>query len=260
VISGAEEKVMNYIKTPNLPEKPVKLAVIDGRADNRVLNKLSTLNIEVIKTRVHPGVYESISCHPDIVINHVGGDTIVYAPGTDAEFLNALSQWGFKLIKGQNTPGMKYPHNIAYNAARVGNFVFHNLKYMDPVLKRELNKAGVEFIHVKQGYAKCSIAVVDQNAIITADAGIAKAAETRGIETLFVEIGEDILLPGMNCGFIGGSTGMIDKDKLFFTGSLDKIRCARKIKNFLDAKGIKIIEASDERAVDLGTIIPLLTE
>jgi hypothetical protein len=251
---------MNYIKLPNLPDKPVTLAVIDGRADKKVLGKIGALDIKVIKTHAHPGVYESICCHPDIMINHVGGDTIVYAPGTDVAFLRALSQYGFKLIPGQHILGIKYPYNVAYNAARVGKFVFHNLKYMDGVLRREYEKVGIDFIHVNQGYSKCSIAVVNENSIITADAGIAKAAESKGIDTLFIEAEGGILLPGMSCGFVGGSTGLIDKDKMFFTGSIEKIRCAGKIVDFLSSKGIKIVEASDEHIIDVGSIIPLLTK
>jgi len=44
------------------------------------------------------------------------------------------------------------------------------------------------------------------------DRGIAKVAEKKGIDVLVIE--EDaILLPGFKNGFIGGSTGLIDKEK-----------------------------------------------
>ena len=43
---------------------------------------------------------------------------------------------------------------------------------------------GYEIINVKQGYAKCSICVVSDNAIITADKGIAKAAIQNRIDVL----------------------------------------------------------------------------
>jgi hypothetical protein len=102
-------------------------------------------------------VYEAISYHPDILLCHAGGNSIVYAPGTDAGFVGELSGLGFKLLEGRTTLKDRYPENIAYNAARVGKYVIHNFKYTDPLLKELFEKEGLDFIHVNQGYAKCSI-------------------------------------------------------------------------------------------------------
>lgn len=250
---------MGFIEVPNLPESRVKVAVIDGRADERIVSGLLKHGVELIKTRIFPGVYDAISFHPDIIMHHLGREKIIHAPGVSAEFLDALTAYGFCLIEGKTVLSCSYPGNIAYNAARVGNYAIHDFRYTDPILKNELEQAGVEFIHVRQGYSKCSICIVDKNSIITSDKGIEKAAEKRGIEVLLIDSDEEILLPGLNKGFIGGSTGLMDKNLLALTGSIRRLKSAGRIIDFLKGKNIDIACPDDGKIIDLGSIIPLLT-
>jgi hypothetical protein len=251
--------LMGFIEVPNLPQSRVTVAVIDGRANERVVKGLLKHGIELIRTRKFPKVYNAISFHPDIIMHHLGSEKIIYAPGTNTEFLDALKAYGFRLIEGKTVLSDSYPGNIAYNAARVGNYAIHNFRYTDPLLKDMLEKTGVEFINVKQGYSKCSICIVDQNSIITSDKGIEKAAEKKGIEVLLIDSDEEILLPGLNTGFIGGSTGLMDKNLLALTGSVRKLKSADRIIDFLERKNINIVSLDDNEIIDLGSILPLLT-
>lgn len=251
---------MNFISVPNLPDGPVKLAVVDGRISREIENNLTDAGICLIKTRQHTGVYEAVSFHPDMIIHHVSYNNIVYAPGTDAAFLGELDAFGFRLIEGATRLSPKYPGDIAYNVARIGKYAMHNLKYTDPVLKSALLKQNVELMHVNQGYAKCSVSVVNAGCIITADKGIAKAAETVGIEVLLIEPGENILLEGLDQGFIGGSTGLLNKNLWAVTGEIRSLKSACKIRDFLYNKGIEILCLSKNMVVDAGSIIPLLTK
>lgn len=249
---------MNFVKIPNLPQGPVKLAAIDGRINREIETGFSKLGIRLIKMKRHPGVYEAISFHPDIMLHHVGDESIVYAPGTDRDVLASLSSFGFKLIRGETELASAYPCDIAYNVARIGNFAFHNFKYTDPILKRELVRADVELVQVKQGYAKCSISVVDEKSIITGDPGIAKAAGINGMEVLLIGADKGILLPSLDRGFIGGSSGLIDKDLWALSGDLQKLESNHEICKFLSQRGIKEISLSDGPVVDIGSIMPLL--
>jgi len=86
---------------------------------------------------------------------------------------------GILLLKGEAELGPKYPASVYYNAARVGNIVFHNTKYTDKILRENFSKMGIELVHINQGYAKCAISVVNENSIITMDRGIAKVAEKK---------------------------------------------------------------------------------
>jgi hypothetical protein len=251
---------MNFINVPNLPQNRIKLAVVDGRINNKLKDKFYETGINLILTKIHPNLYSSISYHPDVILHHIYEKNIIYAPGTDTDTLNELNSLGFKLIKGEAELSYKYPGNIAYNVARVGNFAFHNLKYSDTVLKNELSKLGVELIHVSQGYSKCSISIVDANSIITADLGIAKAAEKKHIDVLLIEAGENIVLTGLATGFIGGSTGLFNKTEWAISGNIELLTSYKKIYDFLNLRNIKIISLTDEPIIDIGSIIPLLTE
>lgn len=250
---------MNYIAFPNLPEGPVGLAVTDGRISPEAGRKLLSDGKKLIKTSRHTGVYDAISYHPDIMLHHLGHNRIVYAPGTAVETLDALTGFGFELVKGASGLLPDYPYDIAYNVARVGRFYFHNLKYTDPVLKSELDKCGIEAVHVEQGYAKCSISIVDDCSIITSDAGIAKAAGKKGIDVLLVDYGQSILLPGLNYGFIGGCSGLVGKNMWAVNGDVCKLASCKAIFDFLSLKNIQVMSLSGEQVTDIGSIIPLMT-
>ncbi len=250
---------MNFINIPNLPQQPVRLVVIDGRSDKEIIDNLAGMGIKAIKTLKHTGVYDAISYHPDIMLHHIKDQCIVYAPGTPPDILYELSYYGFILIPGETPLSHSYPGDIAYNVARVCNMAFHNFNHTDPVLKFHLIKAGVELVHVNQGYSKCSISVVDDKSIITSDRGIAKTASEKGIDVLFTEPDPGIRLPGLNYGFIGGSTGLLDRSIWATAGSLGSLKSSHQIHNFLANRGIKAVSLSLQQITDIGTIIPLLT-
>ncbi|HHV99760.1 MAG TPA: hypothetical protein GXX36_09345 [Clostridiaceae bacterium] len=252
-------KKLKFADNPNIPDKPLSIALVDGRIQKVLENKLAHMGVRVIKTEKYKGLYEAISYHPDILYHHLGGNKIVYAPGTSERVNNSLENLGFQLIPGSTRLGGKYPFNIAYNVARLGNVAFHNLKFTDPVLANELISQGVELVHVNQGYAKCSISVVDENSIITSDPGIAKVAVKKGLDVLLIEPEEEIKLPGIKYGFIGGSSGLIDKKKWLLTGDILNLKSSEKIIQFLQKKCIDIVHLPGEPVVDIGSIIPLMT-
>ncbi len=250
---------MKFVDNPNIPVKPLSVALVDGRINRMLENRLADMGIRVIKTEKYEGLYEAISFHPDIMYHHLGGNRIVHAPGVSKKTNMVLEALGFQLIPGSTPLGGKYPFNIAYNVARVGNVAFHNLKYTDPVLARELALSGAELVHVNQGYTKCSVSVVDSNSIITSDKGIARAAEKKGIDVLLIEPEEGIKLPGVKYGFIGGSSGLIDEKKWLLTGDILNLKSSEKIIQFLQKRCIDVICLPGEPVIDIGSIIPLMT-
>jgi len=251
-------KELNFVDSPNVPVRPISMALVDGRIEKILENKLAQMGVKVIKTEKYEGLYEAISFHPDILYHHLGGNKIVYAPGTSERVNKLLENLGFQLISGSTQLGEKYPSNIAYNVARVGNMAFHNLKYTDPVLANELISEGVELVHVNQGYAKCSISVVDSTSIITSDPGIAKTAVKKGLDVLLIEPEEEIKLLGIKYGFIGGSSGLIDEKKWMLTGDIMNLKSSEKIIQFLQKKCVDVVHLPGEPVVDIGSIIPLM--
>ena len=250
---------MDFINKPNLPQKSVGLAVVDGRISQETEQSFSELGVSIIKARPYPNLQRVISCHPDVFLNHTGGNVMVYAPRTDPGLLRTLSRHGFVLVRGETELSAAYPGDIAYNAAIAGAFYFHNLKHTDPILRRELEKQGFEPVNIAQGYSKCSISVVDENSMITADKGIAKAAEKKGFQVLLLEAEQNISLPGLDQGFIGGSSGMLGKDAWAVAGSAEKLASYHVIAAFLEKKKIRILSLSGAQVLDVGSILPLKT-
>lgn len=249
---------MNYIDVPNIPDNKIALAVVDGRISNALEKGLADKGIQTIKTKAHTSLYPSVSFHPDMFLHHLGGRTIVYAPGTFYGLIEELKKYDFQLVRGTSELAYKYPGNISYNAARVGRFAFHNTKYTDKVLKEYFYKMDVQLVHVNQGYAKCAISVVDEKSLITMDMGIAKIAERHGFDVLFIEE-KNILLPGIDYGFVGGSSGLIDRNKWAISGNVDSLESCGEICSFLSRKGIEIISLSSQQVVDIGSLIPIMT-
>ena len=248
---------MKYIDIPNLPDGDVSLAVVDMRIEPEIAASLEQNGIKLIKTCYYPGMYEAVACHPDIMLHHLGGKRIIYAPGTSQHLVDFLLSYGFTPMSGKTYLSPKYPLNISYNVARVGKFAFHNLKYTDPVLREELDKQAVEFVHVNQGYTKCSVSIVDKNSIITSDKGIAKIAEKKGVEVLLIDADKNIQLKGLDYGFIGGASGLIGKNKWAVAGNFEMLESAYKIYDFLNKRNIEIVSLSKGKVEDIGSIIPL---
>lgn len=249
---------MKPLQIPNLPHNDVSAVLLDSRAPVKVAQKLNQLNAEIIPVYPHPDVYTAVACHPDIMFHHISGNIIVYAPNTPCCTVDLLCRKGFDMRQGQTVLQNKYPGTIPYNIARVGNHAFHNTKFTDPIVRRLLEENGVELIHVKQGYSKCLTCVVDENSLITSDGEISKKAEAAGFDVLLVEPDKSIKLEPFDMGFIGGATGLISKNKLFFAGDILIHKNYKEINDFLSLKAIDMVIINDEPLIDLGTIIPVL--
>jgi hypothetical protein len=231
--------------------------ILDGRTPITISNSLEKMGIHVVRTTCCKELYPAISYHPDIQLHPINEKEIVIAPNVYDNMEKALTQLGLSVIKGSTDLKSNYPHNVAYNVARISNFAIHCFKYTDPNLLKLLKQEDVEFIDVKQGYSKCSICIINERAIITADQGIAKAVEKNGIEALLVSPGY-ILLPGLSYGFIGGASGLLGRDQLAFSGNLSHHPDYVRIIKFLDEQKMNPIFLSHEDLIDIGSMIPIL--
>jgi hypothetical protein len=110
-------------------------------------------------------------------------------------------------------------------------------------------------INVNQGYTKCSICVVNENAIITDDESIFAAAGNFFNDTLFVSKGS-IRLNGYDYGFIGGASAVY-KDNVFFFGDLKMHSQGNEISEFCKLNGFFPISLGKEKLCDVGEAIIL---
>jgi hypothetical protein len=248
--------VEDFVKSPNLPSGRVTLAVIDGRVPPDIEADLQHLGIRLIKTKKTSGLYEAISFHPDIVLHHLGGSEILAAPNIDEEILYELEREGFNLFFGKKEVTGTYPEDISYNVARFGNNALCKVSSTDEILLEKLYEKGINIIDTKQGYAKCSVCVVSENAVITSDNGIFKELQKRNISTMLIIPGH-IELFDMDYGFIGGATGSVSNSEIAFFGNLKLHPNYNEILTFLSKYNKSIINLSKNLIADLGTLIPL---
>ncbi|NQT33400.1 MAG: hypothetical protein HQ594_07000 [Candidatus Omnitrophica bacterium] len=205
-------------------------------------------------------VYESISCHPDIYLFQLSPAAVICAPGLREDQIAPLRAGKVEIVKGENDPGGRYPDTARYNASRVGDKVFHNLKYTDKVILDKVREEGLKLVGISQGYSRCSILPVSSNAIITSDEVIAGAASREGVEVLLLSPG-GVFLPGEEYGFIGGCGGILPDGTVVLLGDPKLHPQGKEIERFLDRhtsnylflKGLPLYDAGGLLAVGRGT-------
>lgn len=226
--------------------------VIDYRASTKTVDTLKKMGYNVIFTPHLSILYNTICGHSDIMLHKINKNTVVVEPTVYNYFLEKMKN--ITVLKGITMLKSEYPFDIAYNCARVGNNIFCNEKFTDKRILNHYRENGYKIINSKQGYAKCSICIVSDNAIITSDKNISIQAEKNRIDVLRVDDSK-IKLIGFEHGFIGGATGLITKDILAVNGDIQFHSDCNKILDFCYGYNIKVLSLNNEEITDIGSII-----
>lgn len=227
--------------------------IIDRCADEEILSSLAKMNVNIIKSFDLDYLYKPVNTHPDLQIHFADKATAVAAPAA-YEYYRAVLPRHIELIKGEKNPGETYPRDCAYNIARVGNNVIGNMRYADSVLIEIYSRRGFCFIDVKQGYTKCNLCIIGENAAMTEDEGLYKRLSANGINVLKLQYG-CVTLKGFDYGFIGGASGLISENKIAFAGDIRRHSQYEEIKNFLTLNKVDIISLSETKLHDYGSLI-----
>lgn len=245
---------MKYIEIPGLPTSKVRRVIIDYRTDEKIVSALNELGIITYPSCEISALYDAVKGHSDMSICHIGGNTFVCEPSSYEYYKRLLNFDDINLICGATHLTDTYPYDIAYNVAWISrNKALHKRAYTDGKI-RENTLA--EFINVSQGYTKCNVCLVAENALITQDNSIYINAQKAGINTLKISIG-NIFLQGFDYGFIGGASGLISGDTLAITGNVEKLVDFERIISFCNEHSVKVISLTDKIPTDIGSIIPI---
>ncbi len=238
----------NFLQNPNLPRGKVTDILCSHHLKGRegIPHIIPTPKVNI--------AYPEISHHPDLMLHHLGGRFFVSAPETADYFQKVLPE--AKIFCGKSPVGRHYPEDIAYNVARVNRYAFHHAKYTDFVICEYFEQNGVTLIDVPQGYTKCSVAVISENAIITSDSKIAYKADLNGIDVLKIREG-GIRLSGFPYGFVGGCCGLISREMLLVNGNLSQHPDFLEMQNFCRKYNVSFCFLHDGFPVDVGSIIPV---
>ncbi len=227
---------MEFFQKPLIPDKNAK-------------NIIASCEIGNIKPASVNAVDEKIRHHADISICHLGGKRFVTSKDTYEYYVRSLA--GAEIICGESKVESPYPFDAAYCAAVFSGIAVANEAVTDKKLL-EILKSEFVFVNVRQGYAKCNICPVAENAVITEDEGIYKAL-SRVADVLLIRPGY-VALKGYKYGFIGGAAGLIGPGTLYFNGRLTDHPDCEKMLDFLAKYSVTPVFA-DKALTDVGSII-----
>ncbi|PRR82890.1 DUF6873 family GME fold protein [Clostridium vincentii] len=232
------------------------ICFIDYRATEEEIINLINLGCDPIKVPKCCDVYDAINGHVDIQLNIIDklNKHIIVQKHIPKDFLNILKLNGIKYTLSKEELGKFYPSNIMLNALILENYFVHNLNYTDENLIK--NQGSKISVNVNQGYTKCSVLPIGNNAIITNDKGIYKTMTKENMDVLLIPPG-DILLPSLDYGFIGGTGGMISENKLALFGQLEHYCFGNDIYKFLYKYDIEAIPLKRGKLVDRGSLLTL---
>ena len=229
--------------------------IIDIRTPDDCRAALVQRRFEIVALPPFPRLPEPVASHPDMLIFFTDKHLIThksYFPIAQEQLKLIAQRSERRLLLTDEPIGNIYPSDVLLNAAVVGNTIIGSERAMSAHIKNYGTECQKQIVNVKQGYAKCSVCVVDDNAIITADLGIADKAKEAGIDVLTVTPGH-VTLEGYDTGFIGGASG-IYRDTVYFCGNIDRHPDANAIRTFCQKHGKQAVSLSDGELFDVGTL------
>ncbi len=229
------------------------MKLIIGSKYAHEIKDLKDLGCEVIPFNGGNALDDEINCHADInFFNCNNGELIINSDikGEIEPFLN-----GFKLIEcnGITSP---YPDDVKLNCTLIGDILLCNTKYVADEIKSYCESRNIKLLHTNQGYSKCSVCVLNDNAVITEDTAIASLLNIYQIDVLLIDKGY-VNLSDAHHGFIGGASGMINDNTLYVSGDISQHPNYNDILKFLDKHQIKLVFNKSRKLNDFGGFIKI---
>jgi len=216
-------------------------------SDNKSLS-----DFDIIFIPENPNVDLRLSGHTDLSVFKLSSDSLIvkeYLRDSDAS--KALTSKGISLIFDNSLQQPEYPYDCGLNAALLGDKLICCKKATAKTVMEQCRFLGKDFIYVNQGYIKCSVCVLRDNAAITSDPGIYRELVQRGFSAHFINP-ETIRLEGFNHGFFGGCAFLSDSQTLMLTGKISDENEEKQLTAFLSKLNITIQYLSDEIISDIG--------
>lgn len=250
-------RMADFVLHANLPER-AEHVIIGAKYAHLLEESLKMCGITPLFVPDNPNVDERLSGHADLSVFHAGGEEIWLAPYLrESGFAARLTAMGAQVHIADIAQSAAYPHDAQMNIAALGGaFIYNPKASYTPVVEHLANVRGMRGAPVRQGYAKCSVLVVDERSIITQDAGIAHAARGIGLDVMEIIPGY-VALDGFEYGFLGGAGFKPAADIMAFTGTLAAHPDRARILAFLAARGVNAVYLTGLPVFDIGSAIPI---
>jgi len=214
-------------------KKPVFLAA--KHLKPAILDSLHAQGIQTFFLEPAPLISTELKYHPDILLCSCGDGTFVTSKSVYEKNSVLFDSLGMNVIVSRSELCDIYPQDVRFNAFFAGDTLFCSKH-----TAREIRDRAPSAVMFRQGYVKCSVAVIDSETYITADRGIFEVLSSLKRNVLLIPEG-DIGLSGFSCGFIGGAGGMITPDTFALFGDAKTLSGYELIKDFLTCRGIRIL-------------------
>ena len=240
-----------FISSPNLPENMVSHVIMSDYIIDAVNEIKTNFIISVTVPDSISDITGSEKYHADMGTCHLGGNRFIIDSSNQSvkEKLIELDA-KYELCSGISE---KEP---LLNVCILGKKILCNIRKTEKRIIDFARENNMKIIHTNQGYTKCSVAVVSENAVITSDKGIAALCNKENIDVLLIKEGF-IDLEGYPYGFIGGCCGKISPEILAFSGKIESHPDFENINSFALNYNINIISLSNKPLYDIGGIHPI---
>lgn len=228
----------------------MKLA-IGARYRCKLETTLQHHNVKVIWLPDNTDVDERLSGHADLSV-FCAENTVIAANEAYPCIVNSLTFDG-SIFRCSAKQCPAYPKDASLCVCHTGKYMIYNPRTADPIILERIHGIPIE---TNQGYTKCSVCVVSDDAIITSDDAIASRANKSGMDVLKIKPGH-IELAGFDYGFIGGAAFLIGKNKLAFTGVLSAHPDEERILAFLNKYGLEPVFLTNDSIFDIGGAVAL---
>ncbi len=243
--------MLYFPENANLPSGRVDTVIMSDKKQDIINELRNNYHIETITPMPVTGICGSEKYHADMSVCHIGGK-LFFADSGNQELIKTLSVSGAEVITSERITAESPKLNVCI----LKDKLICNTKTADKSLIQNCKDHGKKIVHTKQRYAKCSTAVISENAVITADESIARVCHAEKIDVLKISVGQ-IMLDGYDYGFIGGCCGFISKYLLAFSGDVRKHTDYENIRSFAGNYGINLVSLGNEVLYDVGGIIPV---
>lgn len=217
-----------------------------GKAEEKFLGRRFTL----VKIPPFSALSDYVASHADMLFLATPNGILTHRKYIE-ENPSFFSKLPYKMTAIDESADKKYPNDILLS----GLFLSGRLYGRTDKLSRAVTSLCDEHVFVKQGYARCSVCKLTEDAIITADKGIASAAMQNGVDVLIISEGS-ILLEGCDYGFIGGASFTYD-DTVFFFGKIEDHPDFEKMSDFAKKHSVKLVSMSKTPLCDVGGAVCL---
>ncbi len=245
--------MIKLIKTPCLPKGTVKHCLIGKKYTNEI-TELKELGIECLTLNQNSLLDDEINNHADIQAFNFGNGKVLLNRKAIGEF--ELKKIGIEAVFYNSQISSPYPNDIPLNVAYTGRYIICNSSYTAKDILRFANVNNIEILKTKQGYSRCNLCIVNDNAVITEDKGLAHLLKKYQFDVLVISSG-DIHLSDTHYGFLGGASCKISHNEMYFSGDLNQHKDYENIVNFLNQYNVKPIYNKYRQLTDFGGIIQI---